>query len=177
MFREMRRKKQLLTEKESTEILMRGSFGVLSLSGDGGYPYSVPLNYVYCPGRQTHQPHRNDKIFFHSANSGHKIDAIRNSPKASFCVTAESTVIPAEYTTYYQSVIVFGEIRILEEDSEKRAAIEQLAQKYAPGDVSGRNLAIEQSWKNFCILELTPHHITGKGTLDLLQKKQQKHLI
>ena len=79
MFREMRRKLQLLDEKESIALLERGTAGVLALSGDEGYPYAVPISYVY----------NDSKIFFHSAVSGHKIDAIKNSDKASFCVIAQ----------------------------------------------------------------------------------------
>ena len=76
MFREMRRNKQLLTEDISREILQRNTSGVLSLMGDEGYPYGVPLSYVLA----------GDKIFFHCAKTGHKIDAIRSCEKASFCV-------------------------------------------------------------------------------------------
>lgn len=109
MFREMRRKLQLLDEKESIALLERGTAGVLALSGDEGYPYAVPISYVY----------NDSKIFFHSAVSGHKIDAIKNSDKASFCVIAQDHIVPKEYTTYYKSVIAFGRLRILEDASEK----------------------------------------------------------
>lgn len=75
MFREMRRNKQLLDKEESIVVLEKGTAGVLSLSGDDGYPYAVPISYVY-----------NSKIYFHSAVSEHKLDAISNRDKASFCV-------------------------------------------------------------------------------------------
>ena len=76
MFREMRRSRQQLSEKESMEILENGTAGVLALSGDEDYPYAVPISYVYCGSR----------LYFHSAVSGHKIDAVQKSNKASFCV-------------------------------------------------------------------------------------------
>ncbi|MFV0411841.1 MAG: pyridoxamine 5'-phosphate oxidase family protein, partial [Oscillospiraceae bacterium] len=66
MFREMRRKKQVLSAEECVEVLNRGTSGVLAVLGDGGYPYAVPLSYVY----------QGNKIFFHSARTGHKLDAI-----------------------------------------------------------------------------------------------------
>lgn len=62
MFREMRRKKQLLSYQESIEILKNGTAGVLALLGDDDYPYAVPISYVY----------DNSKIYFHGARSGHK---------------------------------------------------------------------------------------------------------
>ena len=79
-----------------------GTSGVLALAGDNGYPYALPISYVYSDG----------KIYFHSAKSGHKIDAVKRCEKASFCVIAEDNIIPEEYTTYYKSVIVFGKLKI-----------------------------------------------------------------
>ena len=117
MFREMRRKKQQLTQEETMVILREGTSGVLSLTGDEGYPYGVPLSYVY----------DGDKLYFHCAKEGHKIDAIRKNPKASFCVIAQDEIVPEKYTTCYRSVIAFGSVRILENEGEKRRAIEELA--------------------------------------------------
>jgi len=97
MFREMRRKKQALSLAECARILYRGTSGVLALSGDGGYPYAVPMSYVY----------DGEKLFFHSAGSGHKLDAIRRDPKASFCVIDCDRVVPEAYTTYFRSVFAF----------------------------------------------------------------------
>ncbi|NLA77117.1 MAG: 5-nitroimidazole antibiotic resistance protein, partial [Clostridiales bacterium] len=106
MFREMRRFKQQLAMAECENILARGTSGVLALNGDGGYPYAVPMSYVY----------DNGKIIFHSAREGHKYDAVLKSDRASFCVIDEDNVVPEKYTTYFRSVIAFGKIRILEDD-------------------------------------------------------------
>ena len=100
MFRDMRRKKQLLSKDESEEILRRGTSGVLALAGDEGFPYAVPLSYVY----------EREKIYFHSAVSGHKIDAVSKSKKASFCVIGQDHVLPEKFTTRYKSVIAFGTV-------------------------------------------------------------------
>ena len=161
MFREMRRKRQALTQAQCQAILEQGSCGVLALSGDDGYPYAVPLSYLYHQG----------KLYFHCAKSGHKLDALRREPKASFCVVAQDQVAPLEYTTLYRSVIVFGRLRELEDDGEKRAAIEALALKYAPQDTPAhREEAIQRDWAPLCVLELTPEHISGKQGKDLIGK-------
>ena len=161
MFREMRRKRQALTQAQCQAILEQGSCGVLALSGDGGYPYAVPLSYLYHQG----------KLYFHCAKSGHKLDALRREPKASFCVVAQDQVAPLEYTTLYRSVIVFGRLRELEDDKEKRAAIEALALKYAPQDTPAhREEAIQRDWGPLCVLELTPEHVSGKQGKDLVGK-------
>ena len=135
MFRELRRKRQALSETDCSDILKRGTSGVLALMGDGGYPYAVPMSYVY----------DGEKLYFHCAKSGHKLDAIAGNPKASFCVVDRDQVVPEEYTTYFRSVIVFGTMRIIEEEQEKRTAVEKLALKYAPEDsAKNRAAAIEK---------------------------------
>ena len=122
MFPKMRRIRQQLGKQECINILEHGSHGVLAVSGTCGYPYAVPLSYVYEEG----------KLFFHCAKAGHKLDAIFRNEKASFCVIGQDKVAPEEYATYFRSVIIFGKIRVLEEEEEKREAIEKLAFRYAP---------------------------------------------
>jgi nitroimidazole resistance protein nimA len=161
VFREMRRKKQTLSQQEIANILHKGTSGVLALLGDNDYPYAVPISYVYDDG----------KIYFHSAKSGHKIDAIQKTAKASFCVIDKDLIVPAEYTTYFRSVIAFGQIRVIEDDREKRAAIEKLAIKYAPEDTAAnRDNTINREWKPLCMLEMTIEHITGKEAIELVKE-------
>lgn len=163
MFRQMRRNKQALSQEESAEILRKGTSGVLSLSGDEGYPYGVPISYVY----------DGEKLYFHCARAGHKLDAIRRNGKASFCVIAQDQVIPETYTTHYRSVIVFGTVRILEEE-EQYAAMELLAVKYAPdSSAEGRQRAIRGAWNALCVLEMTVAHMTGKEAIELKARKEK----
>ena len=83
-------------------------------------------------------------------------------------------VIPQEYTTYFRSVIAFGRIRIIEDDLEKKAAIEKLAIKYAPKDTAAtRNHAISREWQSLCMLEMTIDHITGKEAIELAKQKKK----
>ncbi|MDE5780475.1 MAG: pyridoxamine 5'-phosphate oxidase family protein [Lachnospiraceae bacterium] len=162
MFREMRRKRQLLSEKENIEILEQGTSGVLALLGNNEYPYAVPISYVY----------DNSKIYFHGAKAGHKIDAIRNCNKASFCVIDQDDIVPQEYTTYFRSVIVFGKIGILEDENEIRKAIEKLAIKYHPkASTANRNQEIAKEWKHLCMIELSIEHMTGKEAIEVAKKK------
>lgn len=164
MFRDMRRIKQLLSQEETMEILQRGTSGVLALLGDEDYPYAVPLSYVYC----------DSKIYFHSAKTGHKIDAIANHEKASFCIISEDNIVPEKYTTYFRSVIAFGKIRIVEDEAEKREAIEKLALKYSPEDEAGRDKEIEGSYKALCMLALDIDHVTGKEAIELVRAREEK---
>ena len=163
MFREMRRKLQALSPEEISAILCKVTSGVLALSGDDGYPYAVPISYVY----------DGEKIYFHCAKTGHKLDAIKRNAKASFCVIDQDQIVPEEYTTYFRSVIVFGQIRVLTDDTAKRLAIEKLAVKYAPADADiGCKDAIDREWAPLCMLEMSIDHMTGKEAIELVKQRQ-----
>ena len=158
----MRRKKQLLSDDESIEVLKRGKTGVLALIGDNGYPYAVPVNYVY----------DDSKIYLHGAKAGHKIDAVKRCSKVSFCVIDKDDIIPEEYTTYFRSVIVFGKICILEDEKEVKQAVEKLAVKYYPQDSKvGREQEIDKGWANLCMLTISIEHMTGKAAIEIVRKK------
>lgn len=162
MFRKMRRYTQQLPNEEALEILEKGTSGTLAVLGDEGYPYAVPISYVYADG----------KLYFHCAKEGHKLDAVRSCNKASFCVIAEDNVVEEEFTTYFKSVIAFGKIKILEDAGEIRSAIEILSDKYCHVGVDARNKEIEGSISRLCMLELTIEHLTGKEAKELRAKRK-----
>ena len=165
MFRELRRKKQALSRADCQAVLERCTSGVLALAGDDGYPYAVPLSYLYQDG----------KLLFHCAKAGHKTDAIARCDKASFCVVDQDQVVPEEYTTYFRSVIAFGRIRVIEDDGEKRAAVEKLAVKYHPGDTQeNRDRYIDKEWAPLCMLEMTVEHLSGKEATELVRAREGK---
>ena len=161
MFREMRRLKQRLPQETAVEILNRNTSGILALSGDDDYPYAVPMSYVYADG----------KLYFHSAKSGHKIDAIKRSEKASFCVIDQDQIVPEKYTTFYRSVIAFGRARLVEELEEIRRVATMLAVKYSADFADGIPKEIEASIKHMTIIEMTIDHMTGKEAIELVKKE------
>lgn len=164
MFREMRRKKQQLTEVECAEILEKNTCGVLAVYGDGGYPYTVPLSYVYAGGA----------IYFHCAKSGHKLDAIQNCDKISFCVVDQDIVIPEKYTTCFRSVIAFGRACILKQADEIYSAVEKLALKYHPSDSKeNRDRTIEKSRDAMYMVKIQIEHMTGKQGIELVNRKSE----
>lgn len=115
----------------------------------------------------------NSKLYFHGAKSGHKIDAISKCSKASFCVIDQDNIIPEEYTTYFRSVIVFGNIHILENEIEIKKAIDDLAKKYYPSDnKTGRNVEIKKEWERLCMIEFSIEHLSGKEAIELAKAKQ-----
>ena len=137
MFREMRRKRQQMPESEAIAILERGSHGVLAVLGDGGYPYAVPISYVYEAG----------KIYMHCAKSGHKLDAVRACEKASFCVVDRDEVVQAEFTTHYRSVIAFGRVHEITGEAGKRRAAALLAGEMERQTFSALGLQIHRQYQ------------------------------
>jgi nitroimidazol reductase NimA-like FMN-containing flavoprotein (pyridoxamine 5'-phosphate oxidase superfamily) len=157
----MRRKRQELSGAEAVAILRSCSSGVLAVQGDDAYPYAVPLSFA----------HEDGKLYFHSAPAGHKIDALERSDKASFCVIAADDVVQNTFTTHYRSVVVFGRLRILTDDGEKRNALELLARKYSPDYVDAAEDEIDGAWKRVCALELAIEHMTGKAAIEIVKER------
>jgi uncharacterized protein len=157
----MRRKKQLLHTIETEKILRNATSGVLAVSGDDGYPYTVPLSYAY----------ENGKIYFHCAKEGHKIDSIRRNEKVSFCVVEKDQIVPEKFTTFFRSVIAFGKARIVSEDAVKRHALELIVNKYSPGlEVAGAE-EIRRDFETVCVVEVAIDYLSGKEAIELVKAR------
>ena len=159
-FRAMRRKRQQLSEEESVAILKKATAGTLALLGDNDYPYAVPLSYVYQEGR----------IYFHSALSGHKVDAIRKCDKASFCVIEQDDVQPEKYTTFFRSVIAFGRIHIIEDEHEKLETARMLGNRYNPNHDEALQKEIEGGLSRMLMIRFDIEHLTGKEAIELMKQ-------
>ena len=153
MFRKMRRFKQELTREECVEILKNEPRGVLSLIGDDGYPYGVPVSYAYSDG----------KIFFHCAREGHKVDAIKNNPKVSFTVIAQDDVIPEKYGTDFASVIAFGKASFVEDPEEMLQSHIPIIEKYSNEYYDGGIEYFNKAKAAMRMVKIDIEHITGKG--------------
>ncbi len=164
-FREMRRKTQQLSQADSVAVLERATSGTLAVLGDDGYPYAVPLSYVYADG----------KLFFHSALAGHKVDAIRQCDKASFCVVDTDEVHPDEFTTYFRSVIAFGRVRIVDDPAEKREAARWLGARYNPDDEPALERELDKGLAHMHVVEFSIEHLTGKQAIELTRKHNITH--
>lgn len=157
----MRRKRQQISEEESISILQKSTAGTLALLGDNGYPYAVPISYVYADGT----------LYFHSALSGHKVDAIRNCNKASFCVIDKDDVHPEMYTTFFRSVIAFGRIHIIEDEQEKQETACLLGDRYNPHQEEALQKELEQGLTRMLMIRFDIEHLTGKQAIELVKTK------
>lgn len=153
MFREMRRQDKLKTNEETVQMLNECTNGVLSVIGDDGYPYGVPVSYV----------HNGGKIYFHCASAGHKLDAIKAEPKVSFTIIGADNIVPEKFTTSYKSVICFGKAAIVDNDEEKMKALNIIREKYSEDfPVEGKTY-IEEFWDKTTVVVIDVEHMTGKG--------------
>ncbi len=153
MFREMLRKKQRLTEAECIDLLRAQLRGVLSVLGDDGYPYGMPINHYYSE--------EDGRLYFHGGKEGHKIDALRRHDKASFCVYDEGFRKDGDWALNIRSVIVFGRIEFIEDRETVYRISKELSHKFTADDRYIDN-EISQSGTGTLMFALTPEHITGK---------------
>ena len=135
------------------EILHREKRGVLSVHGDDGYPYGLPINYWY--------NEENGCLYFHSGRAGHKVDAIAADNKVSFCVYDEGFRKEGEWALNISSVIVFGKLHIVEDGEKAMEIYRRLSLKFTK-DREYIESEIEKYARNTLCYELRPEHITGK---------------
>ena len=153
MFRKMARIREQIPEAECLEILKTQLRGVLSVLGDDDYPYGMPLNHYYCEA--------DGRLYFHSGKTGHKLDALRRHPKASFCVYDEGFRREGEWALNIRSVIVFGRIEFIEDRDTICRLTAELSRKFTDDEDYIRR-EIERSGPNTLMFALVPEHITGK---------------
>jgi len=123
----------------------------------------VPMNFAYLDG----------KIYLHSANTGHKIDAIRGCEKVAFLVIDRDDVIADKLTTAYRSVVVFGKAKLLEDKTEKLALVRRFALKYSQ-NMPAIQADIDENFAKMALIEITPEHITGKEGMEILRAKESR---
>ena len=153
MFRKIVRFKQQLPDAECIEILTKQLRGVLSVLGDEGYPYGLPINHYYCP--------EDGKLYFHSGKTGHKIDAVKRCEKASFCVYDEGFRREGEWALNIRSVIVFGRIEIVEDQAKAMKMARRLSRKFT-ADETYIDREIACSGPHTLVFALVPEYMTGK---------------
>lgn len=163
MFREMRRRKQELEREELLELLNAGDHGILTVHGEDGYPYPVPINYVFLENGIDGTAEQG-AFYFHCSREGHKMDAVKQDPKASFCVVGQHEVVAEKFATRYKSVVAFGQVNIVDEPT-MRDALYKLSKKFDPAAHESILRVIEEDLPGCAVLELVVDHMTGKRSI------------
>ena len=155
MFRTIRRKAKEIDTEAAKELLESARRGILAVNGDDGYPYAVPVNYVY----------DNGKIYIHSAKYGYKIEALKNSDKVCFSAILNSRVQQDMFTAAYQSVVAFGRASFVEDDAERRRILEQFIYKLSPDFVEGGMKFVDAAIGKTALICIDVEEIKGKENM------------
>jgi len=153
MFREMQRKKQALSREECVALLKTQLRGVLSVQGDDGYPYGMPMNHSY--------NEQDGNLYFHSGMKGHRSDAMKRCDKASFCVYDEGFRKEGDWSLNIRSVIAFGRLRVVEDEAVAMEYVRRLCDKF-PADAAYVEEEIAQAADHTLVFALEVEHISGK---------------
>ena len=122
MFRKMRISPQALSREEMIDLLKSETRGVMSVNGDDGYPYGVPINHFY--------NEEDGRLYFHGARIGHRVDAVRRDPRVSYCVYGGDYKKEGDWAYYVKSVIVFGRVELIEDEEEVARVSRMLCTKF-----------------------------------------------
>lgn len=154
MFRKMRRFKQELPFEDCVKVLNSGKRGVLSVIGDDGYPYGIPLNYLY--------DETTGNLYFHSAKEGHKIDAIKNCSKVSFSVWNQTHKDDDGWSWHYNSVVAMGRAELVADFDKTVEIARKIGLKYnpSPNDVEQE---INKAVSRVLIIAVKIEHLSGKS--------------
>lgn len=133
--------------------LFDAALAVPAVNGDNGYPFAIPVNYYY------DQEH--DKIYFHGAKSGQKVDALKQNDKVCFTVYGNEHFEPGDWAPYVQSTVVFGRCHLIDDAAATEARVRELGMKYYPGkEEVEKEIALDI--KAVQLYEITIEHLTGK---------------
>ena len=124
MFRPIRRTKRKRDLETAKELLKNEKRAVLSVNGDEGYPYAIPINYFY--------EEEKEKIYFHGAKAGHKVDSLKKDNKVCFCVYGNDSYKEGDWAPYVQSVVIFGRCNLIDDEEITETKVRQIAEKYYP---------------------------------------------
>ncbi|MDD6190696.1 MAG: pyridoxamine 5'-phosphate oxidase family protein [Firmicutes bacterium] len=154
MTREMYKKERQLSLEATKRIFASGHHGILSVNGDDGYPYAVPVNYVYL----------DSFIYIHSAKYGYKIDALKENDKVCFSAIIESEILPSKFTASFKSVVAFGNAEFVQDDEEKRKVLETFIDRFSPDFREGGLKFINAVFAKTEIIKINVTEMTGKSS-------------
>ena len=124
MFRKIRRVKNEISVEAAKELLRNNKRGALAVNGDNGYPYAIPIDFYYDEDE--------NRIYFHSARRGHKIDSIKADDKVCFTTWDDGYLVEGDWAYHVSSCVVFGKAGIVEDPEIAREKAVKFARKYYP---------------------------------------------
>lgn len=146
-----------MADSEALELLRSGFSGCLGSSGADGWPYVVPLLYVY----------EQDCIFMHqSSRRGHLAANLESNPRACFSVSEPGSVygygrFECDSSVSYASVMAFGIVEPLTDLHDKELFCRRLMAKYGT-HLQGRPRDFFPRLDAISVFALRVERMTGK---------------
>ncbi|HHY91000.1 MAG TPA: pyridoxamine 5'-phosphate oxidase family protein [Clostridiales bacterium] len=152
----MRRKDRAMNVEEAYSFLAAAPVGRLATISENGYPYVVPVHFVCL----------DNKIYFHCAQEGHKLDNIKKTPFVCFEADEMIGIInadhPCDTSTRYKSVVIFGKARVVEDESIKIHALKEIIRKYVPESANAP--LVPEILDASAVVEIEIEQMTGKAS-------------
>lgn len=153
MFRKIRRTKSEISVEEAKILLKNNKRAAFSVNGDNGYPFTIPINFYY--------DENENKIYFHSAKSGHKIDSIKASNKVCFTTWDDGYLAEGDWAYHVSSCVVYGRAILVEDRKITEEKVRTLAMKYYPTTKEVEQ-EIQKSIDRVQLVAIEIEHISGK---------------
>ena len=140
-----------MSSKEIIQFLIHARVGRIGISLEE-YPYVVPVGYVYS----------DDKIYFHTCESGMKIEGMKKNPNVCFELDIDTKLIkaekPCDWGMRYKSVVGFGKAELVEDIELEREGVDIIMQQYSQATFEYPQRAIA----NITIIKVAIESMTGK---------------
>ena len=153
---QQRMKEFTMNDGSVKALLKRAQYGHISTLGEDGYPYAVAVHFVYF----------DNKIYFHGLPKGQKLDNISRCNKVCFNVDEMTKVMlegidsPCKADAEYESVVIRGDAKVIEEIGLKRTILREIIKKYIP---QNPNMPVPENMeKGTAVIEVSIKSITGK---------------
>jgi nitroimidazol reductase NimA-like FMN-containing flavoprotein (pyridoxamine 5'-phosphate oxidase superfamily) len=153
MTKPLRREDRRLDDAAAMALLKRGEYGILSTSDKSNRPYGIPVNYVVMQ----------DRIFFHCATEGQKLENITANKGVSFCVVGKTELLPEKFSTRYESVVVSGSADVIANNGLKKKVLRALVAKYAPDHIAAGDDYIDRLMDQTAVVRVSIEHLAGKA--------------
>ncbi len=151
----MRRKDREKDRDFALDVIKRSEYSVLSMITPENTPYGIPISHVLS----------DEVIYFHSAKEGKKSEILETNSRVSLTCVCDTELVPEKFTTKYKSAVVVGNCSLVTEDSEKKAALMLICEKYAGSNIESAGNSIERNLNITSVYKITPIEITGKGNI------------
>ena len=148
----MRRKDRAVKRETAVEFLKRCEWGTLAIIDAQGKPYAVPMNFCLW----------NEQIYFHCAQSGHKIANIEANRQVCFVAVATAVTLPELLSTHYQSTVVHGTLFHVVDPHEKQQVLLEFLRKFTEFSDDKSREVVNARLDEPEVYCLHPEHITGK---------------